>query len=741
MTSSTARAEPSTESEPMHSGRRAIELAASIGPVLPLWHVQGPRERDKIKSPRIANGLHGASRDPEQIATWWGQWPDALIGVVTGPSGLVVLDLDRHGDNDGFASLAAAGIEIEPTLHYTSVSGSGEHHVFGAPDGVALTGRSDIGGMLGVDVRGGDSYVVWNGPVPTNLPALPVAPDWLVDLARKPETSTPRVPFVGGVEAWLAALPEQPEDEVATRIVDKLVNVEFGHDAMKTAVGKLVAIGAEGGNVRASIARLVAEYTRPPTYDTDAWRDDARKLLEWTIQQQGAPLADHWQSRRRPTPASADLEPTDDFEVDERIGELTDPARQLEPVDDLEGFWRERPVLEHIEQAARARLTSPWAVLGAILVYALAGVPPTVTLPPIVGGRASLNTFCAFVGSSGIGKGAAMAVASDVLGARDTIPRRPIGSGEGMAAAIGHTELVEPADGGKKYRATIIDEPSVIFEATEVDALGALGARLGSTLTSQLRSAWSGEQLGFTNRDQTRNLSIGAHEYRLGFIVGVQPRRSGALLNESDGGLPQRFVWLRADDPHAREGVDWPGILDLPRIDWPLGMQLVTLPVRVAREVKRNRIRTLQGKAGVLDGHAMLARLKVSAALAVLEGRTGVDETDWRLAGLVMEHSDQTRAACQQALRDLETEAAERRGTDRAHADHAQETTKAKLSTVDRIANNIAAHLDDGNTWTRGELNRKQAGRDRQFVDEALAILVRTGRATKLSPTEYRTAT
>ena len=37
------------------------------------------------KHPRIANWPKNASRDPATIREWWRRWPDANIGIVTGP--------------------------------------------------------------------------------------------------------------------------------------------------------------------------------------------------------------------------------------------------------------------------------------------------------------------------------------------------------------------------------------------------------------------------------------------------------------------------------------------------------------------------------------------------------------------------------------------------------------------------------------------------------------------------------
>ena len=46
-------------------------------------------------------GHKEATHDPEQIESWWSQWPDANIGIATGEiSGLLVLDIDEK--NGGF---------------------------------------------------------------------------------------------------------------------------------------------------------------------------------------------------------------------------------------------------------------------------------------------------------------------------------------------------------------------------------------------------------------------------------------------------------------------------------------------------------------------------------------------------------------------------------------------------------------------------------------------------------------
>jgi hypothetical protein len=88
-------------------------------------------------------------------------------------------------------------------------------------------------------------------------------------------------------------------------------------------------------------------------------------------------------------------------------------AEEFDPPPDE--FWDARPALAHIRDFAYARMCSPWAVLGAVMLNVLHQVPPGVTLPPLIGGRGSLNTFVATVGPSGAGKGAAERAAEEAF--------------------------------------------------------------------------------------------------------------------------------------------------------------------------------------------------------------------------------------------------------------------------------------------------------------------------------------
>lgn len=120
----------------------------------------------------------GASKSAPQIRKWWASNPRQRIGIHTGRSGLVVVDLDRKNGKDGIASLQKAGLDLPRTFAYTSRSGNGQHHIYRAPEVEQLTIDRDLNGMPGVDIRSGIGLIVYNGPTLTKKPRLAPAPKW-----------------------------------------------------------------------------------------------------------------------------------------------------------------------------------------------------------------------------------------------------------------------------------------------------------------------------------------------------------------------------------------------------------------------------------------------------------------------------------------------------------------------------------------------------------------------------------
>jgi len=141
----------------------ALSVALDLGlPVFPCMETLN--EKGKVsKRPYTRNGFKDACREEVQIRKWWGQHPNALIGVPTGEqSGIFVIDIDQSDVKDGEASFHALGVNDPMTCQTKTVSG-GRHIIFKYPDGYNL--KNTTSGPLGnhIDTRGNGGYVIWAG--------------------------------------------------------------------------------------------------------------------------------------------------------------------------------------------------------------------------------------------------------------------------------------------------------------------------------------------------------------------------------------------------------------------------------------------------------------------------------------------------------------------------------------------------------------------------------------------------
>jgi hypothetical protein len=112
------------------------------------------------KAPITAHGVHDATVDAEQIRKWWSATPDAGIGIACGPSGLLVVDVDKSSGLTNSIGLWTHPIEeLELTNTYTIQTPSGGwHFYYQLPDDV--TGNTVSKLHEGVDTRGVGGYVV-----------------------------------------------------------------------------------------------------------------------------------------------------------------------------------------------------------------------------------------------------------------------------------------------------------------------------------------------------------------------------------------------------------------------------------------------------------------------------------------------------------------------------------------------------------------------------------------------------
>lgn len=337
--------------------------------------------------------------------------------------------------------------------------------------------------------------------------------------------------------------------------------------------------------------------------------------------------------------------------IDPATGEILRPASSNGALDDE--FWNARPYLQHIRQAAQARMVAPAAVLACIIARAAAFTPPSTRIPAIIGAASPLSTFVALRAKSGGGKSTATGCASDLL---PGIPPGcdgplPVGSGEGLIDA--YFELVEDTDGGgKKTKVKRHVKRGVLFTLDEGQALAEMGNRKGSTILPILRTAWSGGDAGQTNASIDTRRILRAGSYALGLISLWQDHAAARLIEDVDGGTPQRFVWIDTIDASITVDVpEWPGPLDwqppaaiaISGVHQPHPMEV---DPAIVSEIRHAHAAMQRGEVEVdpLDAHRRLVKLKLAGVLAVLDGRHDIGADDWALAERIMTHSDSVRA-------------------------------------------------------------------------------------------------
>lgn len=192
----------------------ALEYARRVWPVVPI-HTPGSDGlctcgamtcESPGKHPRTRNGLLDATVDRGQIREWWRRWPNANVGVVTGPkSGIFVVDVDaRSGGFETLERLEAAHGDL--TTLSAQTGGGGLHLVFRYPRGATISSGANVLGP-GIDIKGDGGYIVvapslhasgdryaWRTVdgilTPEHFPMDP--PDWLLEKLAGAPTRSPR---------------------------------------------------------------------------------------------------------------------------------------------------------------------------------------------------------------------------------------------------------------------------------------------------------------------------------------------------------------------------------------------------------------------------------------------------------------------------------------------------------------------------------------------------------------------
>ena len=709
------------------NGQRAHALAAIGLHVFPCWETG-----DTMKAPRTEHGFLEATIDPEQINAWWSVWPDALIGVAAGASGLVCQDIDNKPEKNGTRSLQEAGYWPPASTYWYETQSGGFHFVYAA-DGPAVGPTKDHKledgrKLLGVDRRSGGSYFIWwDEAWPDSRDEFQPAPQWFCN-------------SVGEVgETWGGTLAEwfntvgagRPNALMESVIANKIPRGDFGRAELWSHMVHIIRLAGEGNpGAGVALTELMHQWLRPP------W-NQPKYQTEWNVSLGNAVGANGGLTEK-----SA-----------ERVAEVSALGNYE--------FFERSPELRHIRTWAQAQLVNPWAALLTVLTRLSADLPPNVQLPRLGSlPKGSLNQFSILAGPSGAGKSALITGVDESLWPRPTgrqeVARRfSPSTGEGL---IAHFVERQKIDG---EWTDVMVEKQAYAAIDEIDSLEALAGRSGSILLSNLKLLWTGSYAGSGNATQDRRRSLPAHAYRLALIAGVQPGLGQVLFSEESaiGGLPQRFVFATVQDPTLSRSSfipEDPGPLhrNIPVTipfapefraggHTPHEGEVHILPVdqEIVREMLDMQISIKLGEeTNALKGHWMLAKLKVAALLSILHGSTSVTIPWWDGAQRVMEHSDATRDMLIETLQ----RAANRENIARGKGD-AERLIAATTTIVQRTASRVVEMLREANgeSVTKSAIKQRLSKPMRENLDAALHMLAKDGRAAQVSapPIAHRKGT
>lgn len=512
---------------------------------------RGDHGTDSAKHPRLAGWQDDATTDLGQLARWDGRWPDANVGIVTGPrSGLLVLDVDGEVGRSSLAELERVHGPLPVTPRVRTGSG-GQHYLFRWT--TECEGLTTLAGFLpGLDYRGKGGQVVappslhrsgrrYEWEVGLDVP-LAEPPPWLIGAMRDGHRTNPAQPS-------RPATDDGPVGVIVVEADDDLFGpgVEEGrrYQELLRRVGHHLARGDSPETIL-PLALGWSERCTPPYPVEDAERQtlaliakEERKSSERANGVGGANSS--FARSNRP-----DAPPSD--------GPGTSLARSTEAEwpslgdDALHGLAGE--VIRTIAPQTEA---DPVSLLITTLV-AFGNCVGRRPYFPVEGDQHHGNMFAVLVGQSakgrkGTSKGRVLSLFDPADPWRENCVVNGLSSGEGVIYAVRDPVIGnEPVrDKGKVigYEPVVRDhgvedKRLMVFEPEFAKVLKAKG-REGNTLSEVIREAWDTGNLRVLTRTSPIR-STDAHVSLLGHVT-LDELVECIRTTDAYNGLANRFLW------------------------------------------------------------------------------------------------------------------------------------------------------------------------------------------------------
>jgi len=209
------------------------------------------------KTPLTEHGFKDATTDSATIAAWWDRWPKANVAIATGPSGLVVIDIDQKNDVDGWESWQDLKTELalnDDTVTCETPTG-GLHLYYRANGHDVSCSAGKLGPGLDVRARGG--YVV----APPSLHPNGNPYTWALDGAPD---ECEMLPFPAALLERLAFHVHTPAGKTDGRIPSGQRN-----STLTSLAGSMRRPGFSGDAIEAALLVENATRCQPPLSETE----------------------------------------------------------------------------------------------------------------------------------------------------------------------------------------------------------------------------------------------------------------------------------------------------------------------------------------------------------------------------------------------------------------------------------------------------------------------------------------
>lgn len=470
------------------------------------------------KHPRTPRGFHDASCDESTIRAWWTKNPDANVGLATGASGLVVIDVDAKAGRPGlenWANLVAMltvehDIDVRDTCIVTTPSGglhiyyrAGEHHI------TCSAGKLDEG----IDVRAQGGYVVVPPSVVGGVPyryldghgpeRLRDLPDVLADLLIAP----PAKARGGTAPPGDSAIPEGARNDRLFR--DACAMRRRGHTESEI----LAALRETNRRCEPPLtdAELIDIVTSAVRYAPSASAKEAKEAKEGAT------------GTERPWPVALGSAAFH--------GPLGDLVRVLEP---------------HNEADPAALLVNTIVGFGSLV-----GAGPHIR---VGADHHPARLFAALVGETakarkGMSSGPPRQALSQVDRSWPSRVTDGLSTGEGLIWAVRDpvTEMVKHKERGEiTYEEEITDhgvtDKRLFVAEGELARVLKVMSRPENTLSPVMRNAWDSGDLRILTKT-SRAVASGAHISIVGHITREELLRL-LTSTEAGNGFGNRFLWV-----------------------------------------------------------------------------------------------------------------------------------------------------------------------------------------------------